>query len=106
MNQQMDWFNFILYMKMTVRKTICWIKKNESANGLTQLHTIYENDCEENDLLNKKNESANALIQLHTIYENDCEENELLNKKKWISKWIDSTSYYIWKWLWGKRFAE
>ena len=79
MNQQMDWLNFIYSMKMNVRKTNSWIKKNESANGL---------------------------IQLHTIYENDCEENDLLNKKTWISKCIDSTSYYIWKWLWGKRIAE
>jgi hypothetical protein len=79
MNQQMHWLKFIYSMKMNVRKTICWIKKNESANGLTQLHTIYENDFEENDLL---------------------------NKKKWISKWIDSTSYIVWKWMWGKRIAE
>jgi hypothetical protein len=75
----MDWLNFIYSMKMNDRKTNCWIKKNESAN---------------------------ALIQLHTIYEVKGKKKKYVNTREWISKCIDSTSYYIWKWMWGKQIAE
>jgi hypothetical protein len=50
MNKQIDWPNFILYMKMKERNRITWMRENESDTRLTQLYIIYENEGKEKEI--------------------------------------------------------
>ena len=46
------------------------------------------------------------MTHFHIIYENEGKEKEIAECKKRISKTIDSSSYYIWRWRKEKEIAE